>query len=60
MQLGIGDLRGDYVEGMYLMLQHHKPDDWILATGESYSIKDFLKLAFEYVNLNWEDYVENF
>jgi GDPmannose 4,6-dehydratase len=49
---------GDYVQGMYLMLQHEKPDDWILATGESYSIKDFLKLAFGYVNLNWEDYVE--
>ena len=49
---------GDYVQGMYLMLQHDKPDDWILATGESYSIKDFLKLAFGYVNLNWEDYVE--
>ena len=49
---------GDYVEGIYLMLQHDKPDDWILATGESHSIKDFLKLAFGFVNLNWEDYVE--
>ena len=49
---------GDYVEGMYLMMQHDKAEDWILATGKSYSVKEFLKLAFDYVGLNWEDYVE--
>ena len=49
---------GDYVEGMYLMMQHDQAEDWILATGKSYSVKEFLKLAFDYVGLNWEDYVE--
>ena len=48
---------GDFVEGMILMLQHSEPDDWVLATGETYSIKDFLTEAFSHVNLNWEDYV---
>lgn len=48
---------GDYVKGMYMMLQHSKPDDWVLATGETYTVKDFLKTAFEYVDLSWEDYV---
>ena len=49
---------GDYVEGMWMMLQHHTPDDWVLATGESISVKEFAKAAFEAVNLNWKDYVE--
>jgi len=49
---------GDYVKGMYLMMQHNKPDDWVLATGKAYSVKDFAKEAFSYVGLNWEDYVE--
>jgi GDPmannose 4,6-dehydratase len=49
---------GDYVEGMYLMMQHDQAEDWILATGKSYSVKEFLRLAFDYVGLNWEDYVE--
>lgn len=49
---------GDYVEGMYLMMQHDQAEDWILATGKSYSVKEFLKLAFDYVGLNWKDYVE--
>ena len=48
---------GDYVEGMWLMMQHDLPDDWVLATGESHTVKEFLKLSFEKVNLNWEDYV---
>ena len=48
---------GDYVEGMWLMMQHDKPDDWVLATGETHSVKEFAKLAFEAVGLNWEDYV---
>ncbi len=49
---------GDYVEGMWLMMQHEKPDDWVLATGETHSVKEFLEIAFDSVNLNWEDYVE--
>ena len=48
---------GDYVKGMYLMMQHQTPDDWVLATGESHSVKEFAKLAFEIVGLNWEDFV---
>ncbi len=49
---------GDYVEGMWLMMQHDNPDDWVLATGQSHSVQEFVKLAFEIVNLNWKDYVE--
>jgi GDPmannose 4,6-dehydratase len=48
----------DYVEGMYMMMQHKKPDDYVLATGKSYSVKDFCKLAFQEVNLDWKKYVE--
>ena len=48
---------GDYVLGMWMMLQHDSPDDWVLATGETHTVKDFLEKAFAYVNLNWEDYV---
>ncbi len=47
----------DYVKAMWLMLQQDKPDDYVVATGETYSVKEFLELAFNYVNLNWEDYV---
>ena len=49
---------GDYVEGMWLMMQHELPDDWVLATGQSHSVKEFLSLAFSSVNMNWEEYVE--
>ena len=48
----------DYVRGMWMMLQHDKPDDYVLATGETHSIKEFLDLAFNHVNLDWHDYVE--
>lgn len=48
----------DYVEGMWMMMQQDKPDDWVLATGEAHSVKEFLNEAFDLVNLNWEDYVE--
>ncbi|MCC0177796.1 GDP-mannose 4,6-dehydratase [Waterburya agarophytonicola K14] len=47
----------DYVRAMWLMLQQDRPDDYVVATGETHSIKDFLELAFNYVNLNWQDYV---
>lgn len=48
----------DYVKAMWLMLQQDEPDDYVVATGETYSIKKFLDIAFEYAGLKWEDYVE--
>ena len=42
---------------MWAMLQYKKPDDWVLATGESHSVKEFAEKAFSLVDLNWEDYV---
>ena len=42
---------------MWLMLQHKTPDDWILATGKSYKVRDFVKAAFEKVELDWEQFV---
>ncbi|MEL6492070.1 MAG: GDP-mannose 4,6-dehydratase [Cyanobacteria bacterium J06634_6] len=47
----------DYVKAMWLMLQQDKPDDFVIATGETHSIRKFLDIAFEYVNLDWKDYV---
>jgi GDPmannose 4,6-dehydratase len=47
----------DYVKAMWLMLQQDKPDDFVIATGETYSIREFLDIAFSYVGLNWNDYV---
>lgn len=51
-----GDSR-DYVEAMYLMMQKDKPDDYVIATGITHSIKDLCRVAFSHVGLNWEDYV---
>jgi GDPmannose 4,6-dehydratase len=48
---------GDYVEAMWLMLQHHEPGDFVVATGEAHSIREFLHEAFSYVGLDWEKYV---
>lgn len=48
----------DYVKAMWLMLQQEQPDDYVIATGETHSVKEFLNLAFGYVNLDWQDYVE--
>ena len=48
---------GDYVKGMYLMMQHEQPDDWVLSSDETHTVKEFVKIAFDCVNLNWEDYV---
>ena len=47
----------DYVRAMWMMLQQDTPDDYVVATGETYEIKEFLDIAFSHVNLNWEDYV---
>ena len=49
---------GDFIEGMWMMMQHKQPDDWVLATGETYTVRDFLKITFKKLNLNWEDFVE--
>ena len=50
---------GDYVEAMWLMLQQKDPDDFIISTGETHSIKDFLDLAFKYVGISdWQPYVK--
>jgi GDPmannose 4,6-dehydratase len=48
----------DYVEAMWLMLQQEKPDDYVVATGESYSVRAFLDEVFGHLNLNWQDYVK--
>jgi GDPmannose 4,6-dehydratase len=48
----------EYVEAMWLMLQQDKPDDYVIATGETHSVKEFLYEAFEYAELDWKKYVE--
>lgn len=48
----------EYVEAMWLMLQQDKPDDYVVATGETHSIREFLDVAFAYVGLSWEQHVE--
>lgn len=48
---------GDYVEAMWLILQQEVPDDFVISTGEAHSIREFVETAFEYVGLNWKDYV---
>lgn len=47
----------EYVEAMWLMLQQEQPDDYVVATGEAHSVRDFLDEAFSYVGLGWQDYV---
>jgi GDPmannose 4,6-dehydratase len=49
---------GDYVEAMWLMLQQEQPDDYIMATGRTYSLREFVKKSFESVGLNYLDYVQ--
>ena len=48
---------GDYVEAMWRMLQQEKPDDYVVATGVTHSVKDFLDAAFKTVGLKWQDHV---
>ena len=48
----------DYTEAMWLMLQQEKPDDYVIATGEMHSVREFLEEAFNLVDRKWEDYVE--
>jgi len=64
-ELRLGDLdpqrdwgfAGDYVEAMWLMLQQDKPQDFVIATGETHSVQEFCELAFGHVDLAWQDYV---
>lgn len=49
---------GDYVEAMWRMLQHHEPKDFVIATGEAYSVLEFLNIAAEYAGVDWERHVE--
>lgn len=48
---------GDYVRAMWMMLQQDKPEDYVVATGETHSVREFLQIAFSHVGLNYEDYV---
>ncbi len=63
-EIRIGDLdpkrdwgfAGDYVRAMWLMLQEDQPDDYVVATGQTHSVKRLLEVAFGHVGLNWQDY----
>ena len=48
---------GDYVRAMWLMLQQDSPDDFVIATGETHSVEELVTVAFDYVGLDWRDYV---
>ncbi|MCB0419633.1 MAG: GDP-mannose 4,6-dehydratase [Bdellovibrionales bacterium] len=64
-QLKLGNLKAkrdwgyakDYVEGMWMMLQHDQPDDFVLATGETHTVEEFCKVSFEHAGMDWQDYV---
>jgi GDPmannose 4,6-dehydratase len=49
---------GDYVEAMWLMLQHDMPDDYVISTGETHSVREFLDEVFGLLGLNWQEHVE--
>ncbi len=49
---------GDYVEAMWLMLQHESPDDFVIATGKTHSVRNFLEEAFGHLDLDYNDYVD--
>lgn len=48
----------EYVQAMWLMMQQDKPDDFVIATGETHTVREFVELAFELVGLNWKTYVK--
>lgn len=48
---------GDYVEAMWMMLQHPHPDNFVIGTGETHSVREFCEMAFNYVGLNYQDFV---
>ncbi len=49
---------GDYVEAMWMMLQQDKADDYVISTGETHSVKEFLEKVFQYLDMDWRKYVE--
>jgi len=49
---------GDYIEGMWMMMQQPEPDDYVLATGETRAVREFVELAFDYAGLDWKRHVE--
>ncbi len=49
----------EYVEAMWRMLQHDEPDDFVIATGKSYSVREFLECAFDYAELDWKQHVKH-
>ncbi len=49
---------GDYVEAMWLMLQQEKPDDYVISTGKTYSVREWVELCFRQVGLDWKQYVK--
>jgi GDPmannose 4,6-dehydratase len=49
---------GDYVEAMWLMLQHEQADDYVVATGQSHSVRKFVVEVFKYLDMDWQEYVE--
>jgi GDPmannose 4,6-dehydratase len=49
---------GDYVEAMWLMLQQDTPDDYVIATGETHTVKELVQVAFDHAGLDWEKYVK--
>jgi GDPmannose 4,6-dehydratase len=64
LRLGDHDARrdwgyaGDYVRAMWLILQQEEPDDYVIATGVSHSVRDLVEYAFAHVGLDWRDHVE--
>jgi GDPmannose 4,6-dehydratase len=64
LQMGNLDVRrdwgfaGDYVPAMWMMLQQAEPDDYVMATGETHTVRELLEIAFGYVGLDWQEYVE--
>ena len=49
---------GDYVDGMYKILDYSEPEDWVIATGSAHSVENFAKIAFNLIDKNYEDYIE--
>jgi GDPmannose 4,6-dehydratase len=49
---------GDYVQAMWLILQQHKPDDYVISTGQTHTVKEFVQIAFSYAGLDWKKYVK--
>ena len=49
---------GDYVDGMYKILDYSEPEDWVIATGSAHTVENFAKIAFNLIDKNYEDYIE--